>query len=283
MISRLLLNLREEAVQAQQYAGAPAETVTQTVTDTRLIFTSRIIGNLTADLDYNDHAYSSEGSHNRSWNRSRHGDNGGDNYCSYAGENTDEFYELQSFNTGARSGYTSNTWSDDPTSSSGTGTYAGTSSGAASSSGSGSHSGRRESDRGKGIRGVSRRKRNMAWKTSVNTASSSIDKDLGLVGEYDVQTPATAVEPSLLLLPLLPNREHGGAQNLLSPISPTTTNSTSPTLVQPSPLSSVSPHFRRFTDQSELEDVDEGGEADIENGNSRGDERPRIQGSSKGH
>ena len=65
MISRLLLNLREEAVQAQQYAGAPAETVTQTVTDTRLIFTSRIIGNLTADLDYNDHAYSSEGSHNR--------------------------------------------------------------------------------------------------------------------------------------------------------------------------------------------------------------------------
>ncbi|KAL5514434.1 hypothetical protein ACEPAG_2522 [Sanghuangporus baumii] len=209
MISRLLLNLREEAVEYNRRtsSGDGVPTV-RTLTDTNLVFTSRIFGNLTAEFDYEEVT-------RRFCIRS-----GSENYYSYgvSGEDSDEVYELQSRST--RTGYSARTLSTDPGSSSGTGTIAGSSSGSGSASGSGS-----TSDKGVvGRKGYSK----LGWAASVNTTLTSAT---GRYPRGEPQTPVTTVgENRHLLLP------EDRSPHLLPPLSPGTMLSLSPTL-------RTSPHF----------------------------------------
>ncbi|KAH8115879.1 hypothetical protein DFH11DRAFT_1582617 [Phellopilus nigrolimitatus] len=172
MMSRLLLNLRDESVRhRQRSASGDRSTTAQTHTDTNLVFTTRIIGNLTAELDFE---FDSTGSSHRG-NRSRSTE---ENYGSYGGDDdTDDLYELQSLST--RSGFTARTGTVDLEITSMT------ASGSASGSGSGSGSGSNQSAReGKGR---ARDKSRLAWVQPDNIAS-----DRGTVNV--LPSPATAAE-----------------------------------------------------------------------------------------
>ena len=231
MISRLLLNLREEAVDHnRRTASGRAVPTVQTLTDTNLIFTSRIIGNLTAEFDYGEDSQNA---------RTR---GASENYYSYdfSGEDSDEVYELQSRSTrtglSSRSGYTFRTSSTDPGASSGTGTIAG-SSGSGSGSGSGTNS-----DKGvNGQKGFTR----VAWTASVNTNLSSAT---GRHPRGEPQTPVVTVEG---------DRDHllpgDRSPQMLSPLSPGTMFSDTPTL-RASPQSPRSPHLASPSDHREPEE-----------------------------
>ncbi|EJD05631.1 uncharacterized protein FOMMEDRAFT_166003 [Fomitiporia mediterranea MF3/22] len=252
MISRLLLNLREESVQYNRRSASRSRSSTiPTLTDTNLIFTSRIIGNLTADLDYE-----SVGSF--------HARDGSENYYGYSGEESDELYELQSRSTRSgitsRSKYSGRSMLSDPGSSSGTGTIAGSPSG----SGSGADSGMSRIDR--------TRQSKLTWDQSANTASSSTAGRHRMDG---LLSPTTAVESHL---GLLPSGER--SPQLLSPLSPATSRSIAPaldqptTLVSPHPTSPISPDRARdlaFITMSRSEDWD----GNVERGSSGNRERAR--------
>lgn len=186
MISRLLLNMREESFQNSR--RSTSSTRVSTLTDTNLMFTSRVFGNLTAELDYGS-----------PW----------DSY-EYSGEDSEEGYELQS--RGGRSRLTERSM------------YTATDPGTSSGSGTGSAKGKSNAGR--------LEQPKLAWSASVNTIASSSSAGRRWVDEP--QTPATAVDESIV--GLLPSGER--SPQLVSPLSPATMHSSSPTLLQPSPLSS---------------------------------------------
>ncbi|OCB86468.1 hypothetical protein A7U60_g6361 [Sanghuangporus baumii] len=218
MISRLLLNLREEAIEYNRgtSSGDGVPTV-RTLTDTNLVFTSRIFGNLTAEFDYEEDT-------RRFRTRS-----GSENYYSYdfSGEDSDEVYELQSRST--RTGHSARTLSTDPGSSSGTGTIAGSSSGSGSGSGSGT-----TSDKGVGGR----------------KGYSKLTSATGRHPRGEPQTPVITVGENRQLWPLEDRSPH-----LLSPLSPSTMSSLPPTLRtskhSPHPPPTASPSDYREVEEHE--------------------------------
>ncbi|KAL5498765.1 hypothetical protein ACEPAH_2120 [Sanghuangporus vaninii] len=247
MISRLLLNLREEAAEYNRRtsSGDGVPTV-RTLTDTNLVFTSRIFGNLTAEFDYEEDT------------RRFRTRGGSENYYSYdfSGEDSDEVYELQSRST--RTGYSARTLSTDPGSSTGTGTIAGSSSASASGSGSGSGSGS-SSDKGVvGRKGYSKLGRAASVNTTLTSAMERHPRG-------EPQTPVVTVGENRQLWPLEVRSPH-----LLSPLSPGTMSPLSPTLrtsrhsPHPPPTASLSDH-RKIEEHEGFTREDFGADRDSSN------------------
>ena len=225
-MSRLLLNLRAESARhhVNTANGAGRSITAQTLTDTNLIFTTRFLGNLTAEFEDN-----------------------GDNYYTYGGttDDEDDVRALRTAQSGhsMRSGYSTRTGRSAMTgtgseaegmefelgSMSGTGTFAGSSSGSASDSRKGKGKGRAP----RGGRSSSRG----GWSGYTSTGSSSMG------GAWDeethVQSPTSAADdPHVGLftnrrLDVDPSARRPAANT--SPLSPTSAQSLSPTLNQLSP------------------------------------------------
>lgn len=184
-MSRLLLNLREESARHHVHAagGGSRSFTAHTLTDTNLIFSTRLMGNLTAEIDYDD----------------------GENYYTYGGTTDDDedYRGLRSAQSALsmRSGFTAGTSRSTGTgtgtalesegveielgSMAGTGTIAGSSSGSGSGSGSGSRKGK-----GRAIRGIGRPPSRGGWSAYTSTGSSS----LGGSWDEEVESPTSAVE-----------------------------------------------------------------------------------------
>ncbi|KAI5119073.1 hypothetical protein M0805_005491 [Coniferiporia weirii] len=199
MISRLLLNLREESMQyGQRHSSGPLASASQTLTDANLVFTTRIIGNLTADLD----GYGSSGS------------SSGRVESYYYGDDS-ESYELQSLST--RSGRTAPTGhigADivagvidlEHASTSGTRTVAASLPASASASGSGSESGKSS----RGGKGKERGRSRLAWPHSMHSLSSASERTRGRNTGRSARTPQrlSSLSPESAYIPPFLDEQH---------------------------------------------------------------------------
>lgn len=224
-MSRLLLNLREESARHHVHAagGGSRSYTAHTLTDTNLIFSTRLMGNLTAEIDYDD----------------------GENYYTYGGTTDDDedYRGLRSAQSAhsMRSGFTAGTSRSTGT---GTGTalesegveielgsMAGTGTIAGSSSGSGSGSGSRKG-KGRAIRGIGRPSSRGGWSAYTSTGSSSLGGTWD--EEMHIESPTSAVEDPRV--GLFTNRRLDRPFSPFSPASASTSaQAPSPTLTQLSP------------------------------------------------
>lgn len=205
MMSRLLLNLRQESVRYNRGRSSNSRSITTDyLTDTNLIFSTRVMGNLTADLEMEEGAY---GSH----------------YYGYGSD--DEFYELQSRRS-ARTGRSTQTSSTGRTRTTHTSsseaateltTFSGYGTAAESSSGSGS---------GTESRKVRRRSRTGFPGTGPRAATTSWANEETPTSPMDA-TPVHITLPP----PIIPS----------FPRTPSTPHITSPSSHQTSPLLPFSP------------------------------------------